>query len=539
MAVGKVVVIGTKAREGMLEGVNTLANAVKATLGPRGRHVAIEREYGPPLITKDGVTVARHIHLSGRIENMGAQLVKSVASAANSLAGDGTTTATVLAQAIYAEGQSKVAEGHNPVLVKRGIDFAVNHILSRLKGLSVSIANEEAMRSVAMISANNDVELGTMIAEAIATVGENGVVSVEEATGSVTTVYYTEGLKLQRGLLSEHFINNPGKLTGEFEDCYVIPFNGKINSIKDAIGILEQLSGEGKPFLLIVKDIDPEALAHIVHNKINGAINCAVIKSPGFGDARRAILEDIATITGGKLFSDDDGIGLSKATLGELGVAKKIVVGLNSTMILEGAASQEAVEAKIEETQTQLAQEGLHDYQANVLDNRLSRLTGVAAVFRVGGASESEMRERKDRVEDAINAVRSALLEGVVPGGGSSLIHSLPILDEVDTSELISEELVGVEIVKMAVQAPFKQILTNSGILDEDEQNAFVERIVSSDSPSGFDALKLEFVENMLDKGIMDPTKVVRSALEHAASASGTLLTTEVSIYVEDRKETV
>jgi chaperonin GroEL len=536
MPVGKVVVIGSEAREEMLKGVNTLANAVKATLGPRGRHVAIERDYGPPLITKDGVTVARYIHLNNRIENMGAQLVKSVASSANSLAGDGTTTATVLAQAIYAEGQAKISEGYNPVLVKRGIDFAVGHLLSRLKGLSASVANEAAMRSVAMISANNDEELGGMIAEAIATVGENGVVSVEEATGSITTVYYTEGLKLDRGLLSEHFINNPGKLTGDFEDCYVIPFNGKLNSIMEALELFQEISQSGKPFLLIVKDIDPEALAQIVHNKVQGSINGAVIKSPGFGDARRAILEDVATITGGKMFSDDDGIGLKGVKLSQLGVAKKVSVGINKTMILEGRASQADVEAKIEEIQNQLSEGDLHEYQRAVLENKLSRLTGVAAVFKVGGASESEMRERKDRVEDAINAVRSALLEGVVPGGGSSLIHALPVLDEVDTSELMEEEVVGVEIVKTAILAPFKQILVNSGVLDDSQHDEYIQKILDADEPSGFDALKLEFVENMLDRGIMDPTKVVRSALEHAASASGTLLTTEVSIYVEERE---
>jgi chaperonin GroEL len=531
----KIVVIGPEARKQMLDGVNTLADAVKATLGPRGRHVAIEREYGPPLITKDGVTVARHIYLSDRIKNMGAQLVKSVASSANNLAGDGTTTATVLAQAIYAEGQKKVDDdGHNPVLIKRGIDLAVTKMVARMKGISARISDESSMKSVATISANNDHELGALISEAVASVGENGVVSVEEATGSTTTVHYTEGLRLDRGLLSEHFITNPSKLAGEFEDCYIIPFNGKLKTIHDALGLFEQIAESGKPFLLVVKDIEAEALAHIANNVLRRAISGAVIKSPGFGDARRAILEDLATITGGTMFSDDDGMGLKGATISKLGEARSVNVGINYTTILEGGAKQEDVDAKIEEVQEQLRQEGLHDYQVAVLNNKISRLTGVAAILRVGGASESEMRERKDRVEDALNAVRSALLEGVVPGGGAGLIHAVPVLDEIDTDSLIEEEVVGIDIVRRAIEAPFTQILKNAGINDSED---YIARIKEADSPCGFDALKLEFVDNMLESGIMDPTKVVRSALEHAASASGTLLTTEVSIYNEDTEE--
>lgn len=526
---GKVVKIGPQAREDMLEGVDILANAVKATLGPRGRNVAIEREWGHPLITKDGVTVARHIRLDDRIQNMGAQLVKSVAAAANSAAGDGTTTATVLAQAIYSKGRQLVdEEGYNPVLVKRGIDVAVTKLSSRLKGLAASVSDEASMRSVATISANNDKALGGKIAEAIAAVGQHGVISVEEATGSSTEVFYSEGLKLDKGWCSEHFVTNPTRYTAEFDDCLVLPFDGSIGTIHDAAEILGQVSKQSKPLLFIVKQITDEALAQIVYNKIQGSLRVVVIRSPGFGDARRAFLEDIAIVTGGKMYCDNDGIGLKEAQLSELGSARRVIVSQNSTMIIEGGADQADIEARSAEIREQMTAGGQHDYQLEILKSRLARITGAAAIFKVGGKSEAEMRERKDRVEDAINAVRSALEEGVVPGGGSSLIHALPVLDEIDVDSLLPEEVAGIEIVRQAAKAPFYQILDNAGVTGADD---FVEKILGSDSPSGYDALNLEYVENMLEEGIMDPCKVVRSSLEHAASASGTLLTTEVAIY--------
>lgn len=531
---GKVVKIGPEARKEMLLGVDILANAVKATLGPRGRNVAIEREWGHPLITKDGVTVARQIILDDRIQNMGAQLVRSVAAAANNAAGDGTTTATVLAQAIYSKGLILVDEqGFNPVLLRRGIDLAVTKLSSRLKGLSASVSDEASMRSVATISANNDKALGSKIAEAIAAVGQHGVISVEEATGSSTEVFYSEGLKLDKGWTSEHFVTNQARFTAEFDDCLILPYDGAVGSIHDVADILGQIAGQSKPVLLIVKQITDEAIAHIVYNKINGNLRIAVIRSPGFGDSRRAFLEDLAVVAGGKMFCDNDGIGLKNAKLEDLGSARRVVVSQNNTMIIEGGADPADVEARATQIKEQLVTDGQHDYQLEILKSRLARITGAAAIFKVGGKSEAEMRERKDRVEDAINAVRSALEEGVVPGGGSSLIHALPILDEIDTEGLLPEEVAGIDIIRQAVKAPFYQILENAGVTGADD---YIEQILNSDHPSGYDALNLEYVENMLDNGIMDPCKVVRSSLEHAASASGTLLTTEVAIYETERE---
>lgn len=529
---GKIVKIGPQARKEMLAGVDILANAVKATLGPRGRNVAIERDWGHPLITKDGVTVARNIVLDDRMQNMGAQLVRSVAAAANTSAGDGTTTATVLAQAIYGQGLILIdQQGLNPVLVKRGIDLAVAKLSARLKGLAAPVKDETSMRSVATISANNDTVLGQKIAEAIAAVGQHGVISVEEATGSSTEVFYSEGLRLDKGWASEHFVTNASKFTAELDDCLILPFDGAIASIHDAAGILGQISKQSKPVLFIVKQITDEALAQIVYNKVQGNLRIAVIRSPGFGDARRAFLEDIAIVAGGKMYCDNDGIGLKEAEVSELGVARRVIVSQNSTMIIEGGADQKDIEARVGEINQQIGAGGQHDYQIEILKNRLARITGAAAIFKVGGKSEAEMRERKDRVEDAINAVRSALEEGVVPGGGSSFIHALPVLDEIDTQLLLPEEIAGINIVREAVKAPFCQILQNAGV---SEPLSYIERIISSNTPSGYDALRLEYVEDMLLSGIMDPCKVVRSALEHAASASGTLLTTEVAIYESD-----
>ena len=531
---GKIVKIGPQARKEMLEGVDVLANAVKATLGPRGRNVAIEREWGHPLITKDGVTVARNIVLDDRMQNMGAQLVRSVAAAANASAGDGTTTATVLAQAIYGQGLVLIDEqGLNPVLVKRGIDLAITRLSARLKGLAAPVTDEASMRSVATISANNDVVLGSKIAEAIAAVGQHGVISVEEATGSSTEVFYSEGLRLDKGWASEHFVTNPAKFTAEFDDCLIIPFDGAIKSINDAVDILGQIVKQARPVLFIVKQITDEALAQIVYNKVQGNLRIVVIRAPAFGDARRAFLEDIAVISGGKIYCDDDGIGLKEAQISELGSARRIVVSQNSTMIIEGGANPNDIARKVDEITHQMNAGGQHDYQIEILKNRLARITGAAAIFKVGGKSEAEMRERKDRVEDAINAVRSALEEGVVPGGGSSLIHALPVLEEIDLQTLLKEEIAGINIVREAVKAPFSQILQNAGVSNSDI-GEYILRIIASNTPSGYDALRLEYVDNMLSSGIMDPCKVVRSALEHAASASGTLLTTEVAIHESD-----
>lgn len=532
---GKRIVIGSKAREKMKNGVDTLANAVKATLGPRGRHAAIERGMGPPLVTKDGVTVARYIDLDDRIENMGAQLIKSVASDVNGVAGDGTTTATVLAQEIYGRGLKYVSNGNNPVLVKRGIDIGVGRVVEALASLRIPVDDEETLCKVATISANNDPQLGSMIAQAVSAVGNDGLVSIEEAAGNITEVVYSDGLKLERGWLDENFVTNPSKNTCEMENPFILLFDDEVTSVHSLVEILNSVIELERPILMIVKNIKVEVLAHLVLNKMKNIIRCCVVRAPGFGDYRRAIMEDVGVITGSTLFTNSDGRGLQDATIEDLGTAKKVIVGTNLTKIIDGGASTDMVESEIEILKDRVAEPSVFEHQKAVLRERISRLGGGAAIFVVGATSESEMREKKDRVEDAINAVKSAIAEGVVPGGGCSLIHCLSSLEGIDTNSLLDEEMVGIKIVKDALKAPFNQILFNAGI--EEERAEYMRRIIDSGGFSGFDALKLEFSEDMLARGIVDPTKVVRTALEQAASASGTLLTTEVTISYEDLTE--
>lgn len=527
----KDVVFGVKAREKMREGVDTLANAVKVTLGPRGRHAAIERLNGPPLITKDGVTVARYINLSDNIKNMGAQLIKSVASDANMQAGDGTTTATVLAQEIYNRGLDKISEGNNPVLLKRGIDLGVSVVIDNLKSMSLKINDEKTLAHVATISANNDSELGGMIAEAVSAVGNDGLISVEEATGSVTEVIYSDGLKLERGWLDENFVTNPSRYTCEMDDAFILLYDDEIKTIHSLVNIMDQVIQTGAPILIIARDIQKEALAHLVYNKVNNSIRCCVIKAPAFGDYRKAILDDVAVITGAKVYSNSDGQGLSNITLNDLGRAKKVSVGPNLTKIIDGAATQKDIDKEVSLLRSRIAESGIYEDQELVIRSRISRLTGGVAIFKVGGTSEGEMRERRDRVEDAINAVRSAISEGVVPGGGCALLHSIKSLDSMDMSNLMKEEVAGIKIVQESIKAPFFQILKNAGI---DEPTKFMNDVISSESASGFDALRLEMVNDMFDRGIIDPVKVVRTSLEHASSASGILLTTEVTISREE-----
>jgi chaperonin GroEL len=524
---GKAVVIGSDARAKMKTGVDILADAVKATLGPRGRHAAIERRLGPPLITKDGVTVASHISLDNRLENMGAQLIKSVAAAANNMAGDGTTTATVLAQEIYNSGIKMIEAGHNPVLIKRGIDWAVERVVQSLKDAAIDVSDEETLARVATISANNDAELGKMIAEAVSAVGNDGVVSVEEATGDVTKVEYTDGLKLARGWLNEAFITNTGKMTCEMEDPLILLYDERLGTIHDIVPIINEVLEVGRPLFMIFKDIEPEALMHIVLNKVQGVINACVIKAPAFGDHRRGVFEDIAVLTGAKLYTNDDGRKLDGITIEHLGTARRIVCGPNVTTIVEGGGKPTVIEAEVSALRTRLKEPDIFDHQKAVIKARLSRLTGGVAVFKVGATSETEMKEKKDRVEDAINAVKSAIAEGVVSGGGSALLHCIPVLDDIDG--LTEEEVAGVKIIREALKVPFKQILDNAG--EKETSYALIDQISRSENKDGFDALKLEFVEDMIERGIVDPTRVVRSALEHAASASGTLLTTEVAIF--------
>ena len=533
----KDVIIGKESRERMSRGVDKLANAVKATLGPRGRNVAIETDYGPPIITKDGVTVAKYINLSDNIENMGAQLVKSVAASANTIAGDGTTTATVLSQSIYNRGVAAVETGMNPVLLKRGIDFGLSHVLRFLDESSVPITDEESVVRVATISTNNDLELGTLIAEAICAVGKDGLVSVEEAAGQKTTIQYAEGLRLDRGMLSHEFINNPTKLNAELHEPYILCYSDKIHNIQEIFDLINnEFVGKPNQLLIIAKDIDIKPLQILIANQMKGLINCCVIKAPGFGDTMKAMLEDVAILTGGTLINNDDGIGVKKATMKDLGRARKVIVGLNTTTIIDGSADKASVEERVAAIKEQLkTPDGLYSHQIETLTSRLARLNGAVAIIRVGGPSESEMEERKDRVEDAVNAVFSALSDGVVSGGGSQLLRASKMLKSVDTSSLRKEEVAGVQVLRDAIQDPFKQILINSGF-SNDEIEEVISKILESGEHSGYDAFNLKHSDNMLLSGIIDPTKVVKTALEKAASASGTLLTTEVSISLEPIK---
>lgn len=526
----KNVIIGSDAKIQLKKGVDTLADAVKVTLGPRGRHVAIQRSYGPPLITKDGVTVARSIMLKSPVENMGAQLIKSVASAANSSAGDGTTTATVLAQAIFNRGHKAITAGHNPVLVKRGIDLAVSSIISELANISTMITDEESVYSVATISANNDVKLGKIIAETVAAVGEYGFITVEEGAGGDTEVEYTDGIMIDRGLLSTDFISNAKTLSCDLENAYILCYDDKIESISEMAELLTEIANTGRPLLIIARDYSQDTVSHILYNRLQNKLNWCVIKAPGFGDTRREMMRDICTIVGANLLHNDHGRMFKDVTLDDLGSARKISIGLNQTSIVDGAGGKLDIQERIEILESQIKNVSMHPHQIEAIRSRIAKMTGSAAILRVGGASESEVKEKKDRVEDAINAVRSALAEGIVPGGGAALFHASSALNGIDTSSLLPEEIIGIDVIREAVRAPLQQILHNAG--DFDKYYQIVTFLSEKGKLAGYDALRRELVEDMLQHGVVDPTKVVRSALEQAASASGTLLTTEATISV-------
>jgi len=529
---GKEVKFNSDARNGLQQGLDILANAVKVTLGPKGRHAAIERNYGPPLVTKDGVTVAKSIDLDDRIQNMGAQLIKAVASATNTVAGDGTTTATVLAQSIYTEGAKLVAVGHNPVLIKRGIDKATAIVVNKLKSISIPVSDDSVIKNVAIISANNDPDLGSLIGEVVSSVGNDGTISVEDATGGETRVVYSEGITLERGYINPGFVTNFEKMTVEYENPFVLMFDGKLSSSRDFLSLLEKVSGTGKPLLVIATEVDGEALQTLVLNKARNALTSCAIKAPGFGDTRREMLEDIATICGGRMFSAEEISELKNATLNDLGRARRIVVGRNHTTIIDGIGNQSAISSRIESLKVQLQDNTLSDYQLASIRNRLSAISGSIAIIKVGGVSESEMKERKDRVEDAINAVRAAIEEGIVSGGGSSLLHCVEHLrKEKDGLLLTPEEMAGFQIIERAIKAPFMQIMQNAGI----ECHSIMEKIIEDkNSISGYDAYHNHYSNDMISIGVIDPVKVVRSALENAASASGTLLTTEVTISLKE-----
>jgi chaperonin GroEL len=498
-----------------------LADAVTVTLGPKGRNVVLEKSFGAPTVTKDGVTVAKEIELEDKFENMGAQMVKEVASKTSDVAGDGTTTATVLARSIFTEGIKMVAAGHDPMSIKRGIDRAVEAVIGELKNLSKPTKDRKEIAQVGTISANNDSTIGDIIAEAMEKVGKEGVITVEEAKGLETTLEVVEGMQFDRGYLSPYFVTDPERMEGKLEDAYILIHEKKISSMKDLLPVLEAIAKTGKPFLLIAEDVEGEALATLVVNKIRGTLSCVAVKAPGFGDRRKAMLEDIAILSGGRVIAEELGIKLENVTLQDLGRAKRIVVDKDNTTIIDGAGKKADIEARIKQIRAQI-DETTSDYDREKLQERLAKLVGGVAVIRVGAATEVEMKEKKARVEDALHATRAAVEEGVVPGGGVALIRASAALDSLRAAE---GEKVGVQIIKKALEDPARWIATNAGW----EGSVVVDKIKNNKGPFGFNAAAEDF-EDLMKAGIIDPTKVVRSALQNASSVAGLLLTTECMV---------
>jgi chaperonin GroEL len=516
----------TDGRDKLKRGVDKLANAVKVTLGPKGRNVVIDKKFGAPTITKDGVTVAKEIELSDPIENMGAQLVKEVASKTADQAGDGTTTATVLAQAIYAAGSKNVAAGANPMDLKRGIDKAVKAVVENLKQQSKKIENSSEIAQVGAISANNDMEIGQMIADAMDKVGKEGVITVEEARGTETEVKTVEGMQFDRGYLSPYFVTNPEKMEAEFENPYVLIYDKKVSTMKELLPVLEQVVQTGKPLVIISEDVDGEALATLVVNKLRGSLKIAAVKAPGFGDRRKAMLEDIAVLTGGTVISEERGYKLDSATLEYLGQAEKIK---DNTTIVNGRGEKETITSRINEIKAQIGTT-TSDYDKEKLQERLAKLSGGVAILYIGASTEVEMKEKKDRVDDALHATRAAVEEGVVPGGGVALVRALDALEGVDT--LNGDERTGVNIIRTAIEAPLRTIVANAG----GEGSVVVQKVREGKGDYGYNAREDRY-ENLMAAGILDPTKVTRLALENAASIAGLLLTTECVISDEPENE--
>ncbi len=517
-----------KARDAILCGIDILAGAVKVTLGPKGRNVVLEKSWGAPTVTKDGVTVAKEIELEDKFENMGAQMVKEVASKTSDVAGDGTTTATILAEAIFREGVKVVTAGANPMDVKRGVDSAVKAVVDELKKMSNPTKEQKEIAQVGTISANNDETVGEIIAEAMNKVGKEGVITVEEAKGMETTLEVVEGMQFDRGYLSPYFVTNPEKMEADLEDCYILLHEKKISNMKDMLPLLEQIAKIGSPLLIITEDVEGEALATLVVNKIRGTLKCAAVKAPGFGDRRKAMLEDIAILTGGRLISEDLGIKLENVSLDDLGRAKKIHIDKDNTTIVEGAGTREAIEGRVKQIRIQ-TEETTSDYDREKLQERLAKLVGGVAIINVGAATETEMKEKKARVEDALNATRAAVEEGTVPGGGVAYLRSIPALDKL---KLEGDQQIGINIVKKALEAPARQITVNAG----QEGSVIVERLKSEKGAFGFDAQKEEYTD-MIKSGIIDPTKVVRFALQNAASVASLLITTEALVAEKPKKE--
>lgn len=518
-----------KAREAILRGVNTLANAVKVTLGPKGRNVIIEKSFGSPVITKDGVTVAKEIELENKFENMGAQMVREVASKTSDVAGDGTTTATILAQAIYTEGSKLVAAGINPMALKRGIDKAVDVVVAELKKISKPTKDQKEIAQVGTISANNDATIGNIIAEAMDKVGKEGVITVEEAKSMETTLDVVEGMQFDRGYVSPYFVTDPEKMECVLEDPYILIHEKKISNMKDLLPLLEQIAKMSKPLLVVAEDTEGEALATLVVNKLRGTLNACAVKAPGFGDRRKAMLEDIAILTGGQVVSEDLGIKLENVSLNDLGRAKRVVVTKENTTIVDGAGAREKIEGRVKQIRAQI-EETTSDYDREKLQERLAKLIGGVAVINVGAATETEMKEKKARVEDAMNATRAAVEEGIVPGGGTAFIRTLKALDDLKVED--NDELHGVNIIRRAIEEPLRQIANNAGY----EGSVVVEHVKAESGNMGFNAATGTYMD-LMAAGIIDPTKVTRIALQNAASVSGLLLTTEAMVAELPKKE--
>ncbi|PWE28409.1 chaperonin GroEL [Maritimibacter sp. 55A14] len=513
----------TDARDRMLKGINTLANAVKITLGPKGRNVILDKSYGAPRITKDGVTVAREIELSDHFENMGAQMVKEVASRTNDEAGDGTTTATVLTQAIVKEGMKAIAAGMNPMDVKRGIDKAVAAVVAEIKVMSRPVGDSDEIAKVGAISANGEAAIGRQIAEAMARIGKEGVITVEENKGLETETEVVEGMQFDRGYLSPYFITNAQKMVVELEDCVILLHEKKLTSLASMVPLLEAVIQDDKQLLIVAEDIEGEALATLVVNKLRGGLKVAAVKAPGFGDRRKAMLEDLAILTGGQFISADLGTKLETVTLDMLGTAKKVAITKDDTTVIDSAGDKAAIATRITQIRGQI-EETASDYEKELLQERLAKLVGGVAVIRVGGATEIEVKERKDRVNDALNATRAAMQEGVVPGGGAALVHAGKILAGLKGDN--PDQDAGIKIVRRAIQAPLRQIAENAGV----DGSVVSGKVIENASPTfGFDA-QLEEYGDMLQAGIIDPAKVVRIALEDAASIAGLLITTEAMV---------
>jgi chaperonin GroEL len=517
----KLIKYDMKARELMLNGVRTLADAVVVTLGPKGRNVVLDKSWGSPTVTKDGVTVAKEIELEDKFENMGAQMVKEVASKTSDMAGDGTTTATVLARSIYEEGQKLVAAGNNPMAIKRGVDAAVEVAVKELQKMSKTTKDQREIAQVGTISANNDETIGNIIAEAMNKVGKEGVITVEEAKSMETTLEVVEGMQFDRGYLSPYFVTDPEKMVASLEDPYILINEKKISNMKDLLPILEQVAKMGKPLIIIAEDVDGEALATLVVNKLRGTLQVAAVKAPGFGDRRKAMLEDIAILTGGQVVSEDLGIKLENLAVSDLGNAKRITIDKDNTTIVDGAGSRAALEGRVKQIRAQI-DETTSDYDREKLQERLAKLIGGVAVINVGAATETEMKEKKARVEDALNATRAAVEEGIVPGGGVALVRCMDALSKM---KIKADQKLGVKVVMRAIEEPLRQIANNAGL----EGSVVIDKVKNSQGSFGYNA-DTDTYEDLMKAGVIDPTKVVRLALQNAASVASLMLTTQAMV---------